>query len=77
MASILVLFVAFAYVNSLWSQQYLQYVESQWELAPIVDVILSEQNSNVGSCPEGYEIATSGDFAGLYAGCDCTQSRNG
>jgi hypothetical protein len=34
-----------------------------------------DQNSNRGHCPDGYEIATSGQFEGLYAGCDCTQSK--
>lgn len=69
----LVFFISFAYVNSLWSQKYLQEVEATWELSPIVDLQLVDQNSN--GCPTGYDVATSGVFPGYYAGCDCSQTR--
>lgn len=78
----LVFFVGFAYVNSLWSQKYLQGVQDHWEMSPIVDVKfvnLKDQNSKPKTvkCPDGYEVATSGVFDGHYAGCDCTVSKRG
>ena len=35
----LVIFIAFAYVDSLWSQAYLEEIQNHWSNAPIVDVL--------------------------------------
>eukprot|EP00347_Sterkiella_histriomuscorum_P016901 403351416 len=72
-----VLFIAFAYVDSLWSQKYLKKVQDHWSVGPITDIQFIQaigQNSQQ-QCPEGYEIATSGNFDGYLAGCDCTNSK--
>lgn len=34
----LIFFISFAYVNSLWSQKYLEEVSVHWEHSPITDV---------------------------------------
>ncbi len=38
LSGILVFFISFGYVYSLWSQQYLESVDESWATAPIVDV---------------------------------------
>lgn len=48
-------------------------MQATWEKSPIVDVKLVDQNSN--QCPDSYELAASGEFAGYYAGCDCSETR--
>ncbi|CDW86169.1 UNKNOWN [Stylonychia lemnae] len=78
----LTLFVAFAYINSLWSQDYLHNVQKFWEKGPITDIILKSQsdsksNFDTNPCPDDYELATQSKFAGYVAGCDCSKSDDG
>ena len=77
LSAVFVLYIAFGYVYSLWSQVYLQSVDQAWATAPIVDIQFLNVASSSTSCPAGYEVATSTIFEGTRSGCDCSSSKTG
>jgi hypothetical protein len=52
LGSILVIFIGFAYLSNLWSQDYLAQVDYLWGMSPIEDVKIV--NASDGKCPTGY-----------------------
>ena len=77
LSAVFVLYIAFGYVYSLWSQVYLQSVDQAWATAPIVDIQFLNVASSSTSCPTGYEVATSTIFEGTHSSCDCSSSKTG
>ena len=46
-----------------------------WELSPISDYYLNNNNYNI-SCKDEYENAFTYEFPGLINGCDCSNSNS-
>lgn len=51
------IYIIIAYMSALWSQNYLERVEKDWEANPIIDIQLIKQTQYLvtPACPAGYD----------------------